>query len=164
MKFLIEHTFEGLTPEGYEEVFFDEPFNVALGEALGLGRQLRRLDRAPGRIVRHVCCEPSRDPDSPAGKAFGSSRASFVEELEYDLRAHAGTWRTIPSLLPERVKTSGTLEVLAVGGGVRRVVRGEVKASLWGFGGLVERHVVAEIVKSYDRSAAFTVTWLASRS
>jgi hypothetical protein len=164
MKFVIEHTFEGLTCSRYEALFFDEAFNTALGEALGLGRELRRLDRAPDRIVRHVCCEPVRDPDSPAGQAFGSTRASFVEELEYDPRAHRGAWRTIPNLLPERVKTEGTLEIRGVAGGVQRVVRGEVRARLWGFGGLVEKHVVAEIVKSYDKVAAFTTAWLASRT
>lgn len=161
MKFVIEHVFEGVACARYEELLFDEPFNVALGAALGLGRELRRLDRAPGRIVRHVCCEPIRDPDSAAGKALGSSRASFIEELEYDLAAHEGRWRTIPSLLPDRVKTWGTLSVREAPGGTARIVRGEVTARLWGFGGLVEKHVVAEIEQSYAKNAEFTRAYLA---
>jgi len=108
--------------------------------------------------------QPVRDPDSPAGQAFGSTRASFVEELEYDPRAHRGAWRTIPNLLPERVKTEGTLEIRGVANGVQRVVRGEVRARLWGFGGLVEKQVVAEIVKSYEKTATFTAAWLASHT
>lgn len=164
MKFLIEHTFARIARVEYEALYFDETFNIALGDALGLGRELRRLERGAARIVRHVCCEPKRDPDSAAGKAFGSSRASFVEEMDYDLGAHRGQWRTIPNILPERVKTAGSLEVIEVEGGVQRVVRGEVKASLWGFGGVVEKHVVAEIVKSYAQSAAFTAAWLVRRS
>ena len=161
MKFEIEHVFQGVSRSRFEELFFDEPFNVALGAALGLGRELRRLDRGPLRIVRHVCCEPVRDPDSPGGRALGTSRASFVEELEYDLAAHEGTWRTIPNILPERVKTWGTLAIGDAPGGATRVVRGEVSARLWGFGGLVEKHVVAEIRQSYDKTAAFTRDYLA---
>src|SRR5262249_48653375 len=113
MKFVIEHTF-AVTPAEYEALYFDEQFNVALGDHLGLGRELRRFDRSAARIVRHVCCEPKRDPDSPAGKAFGTTRASYVEEMDYDVHARRGAWRTIPNILPERVKTEGTLEIANV--------------------------------------------------
>ena len=95
-------------------------------------------------------------PNSPAGQAFGTSRASFVEELDYDLRAHRGAWRTIPNLMPERVRNSGTIEFAASARGVTRIVRGEVKISLFGFGGLVERAIAAEIVKSYAKTTELT--------
>jgi hypothetical protein len=161
MKFVVDHTF-AVTPEAYEALYFDEPFNVALGEALGLGRELRRFDRATDRIVRHVCCEPTREAGSEADRAFGSSRASYIEEMDYDVRARRGQWRTIPNVLAERVRTEGSLEIVAAAGGTKRIVRGEVKARLWGFGGLVERKVVAEIEKSYAKAAAFTTEWLAT--
>jgi hypothetical protein len=161
MKFVVEHTF-AVAPEAYETLYFDEPFNVALGEALGLGRELRRFDRKADRIVRHVCCEPTREKGSQADQAFGSSRASYIEEMDYDVRARRGAWRTIPNILPERVRTEGSLEIVATSGGTKRIVRGEVKARLWGFGGLVERAVVAEIEKSYAKAAVFTTEWIAS--
>src|ERR1700683_1376620 len=102
MKLAIDHVFAGLTCAEYETLYFDEPFNVAIGDALEMGRALLRFERSAERIVRHVCYEPKRDPKSPAGQAFGTSRASFVEELDYDLRAHRGAWRTIPNLFPDR--------------------------------------------------------------
>ena len=120
-----------------------------------------RLERTADRIIRHVRCEPARDPDSPAGQAFGTSRASFVEELEYDVAARRGRWRTIPNLFPDRVTNSGTIEFAEAPGGVSRIVRGEVKVSLFGFGRLVERMVVAEIEKSYASAATFTADWIA---
>jgi hypothetical protein len=161
MKFVIEHAFDGITCSEYETLYFDEPFSAALGDALQLGRALLHLECTPDRISRRVCCEPNRDPNSPAGQAFGTSRASFVEELEYDVRAHRGHWRTIPNLMPERVRNAGTLEIVATATGVKRIVRGEVKVTLFGFGGIVERMVVAEIEKSYAGAAKFTEAWLA---
>src|SRR5262245_31299806 len=163
MKLAIEHVFADLTCSAYEELFFDEVFNTALGRALHLGRQLLRLERTPEPTTRHLCFEPRRDPDSPAGRAFGTSRASFVEELEYDRRARRGHWRTIPNLFPDRVQNRGTLELADDPAGVRRIVRGEVTVSLLGFGRLVERMIVAEIEKSYASTAAFTTEWLARR-
>jgi hypothetical protein len=161
MKVAIEHVFTGLTCAAYEELFFDEEFNAALGRALRLGRQLLRLERTAERVTRHVCYEPVRDPDSPANHAFGTSRASFVEELDYDRRARRGTWRTIPNRFADRVTNRGTLEIAEDPAGVRRIVRGEVTVSLFGFGRLVERMIVAEIEKSYAATAAFTAEWLA---
>jgi hypothetical protein len=163
MKVLIEDRFEGVTCEEYESLFFDESFNHDVGKALHLGRQLIRLDRTADRIVRHVCYEPERDPDSPAAQAFGTSRASFIEELDYDVRAHRGAWRTIPNMFTDRVRNAGTIEVIASGRDVRRIVRGEVKVSLFGFGGLVERMIVAEIVKSYASTASLTNERLRAR-
>jgi hypothetical protein len=161
VKVLVDDAFAGVSCAEYEALYFDEAFNTAVGEALQLGRQLVRLDRTSDRVVRHVCFEPKRDPNSPAGQAFGTSRASFIEELEYDLRAHRGTWRTIPNLFTDRVRNAGTIEVVASESGVRRIVRGEVKVSLFGFGGIVERMIVSEIEKSYTSTTKLTNEWLA---
>jgi hypothetical protein len=161
MKVLIDDLFAGLACNEYTDLYFDEAFNAAVGEALQLGRQLLHFERTADRIVRHVGYEPRRDPSSPAGQAFGTSRASFVEKLEYDVRARRGTWRTIPNVMPDRVRNAGTIELVDAPGGVRRIVRGEVKVSLFGFGGLVERMIVAEIEKSYASTTRFTNEWLA---
>lgn len=161
MKVTIEDVFDGIRCSDYEDLYFDEPFNEAVGQALHMGRRLLRLDRSPGRIVRHVCYEPKRDPNTPAAQAFGTSRASFVEELDYDTRARRGSWRTIPNLWPERVRNAGTIEFSDAGGGTRRVVRGEVVVKLFGFGGVVEKMIVAEIEKSYASTTTFTREWLA---
>ena len=163
MRLAIDHEFAGIDAAGYEALYFDEAFNEALGQNLKMGRQLLRLDRTANRIVRHVCYEPDRDPDSPANQAFGTSRASFVEELDYDVTARRGTWRTIPNLFAERVRNTGTIELVDIAGGVRRSVRGEVIVRLFGFGKIVEKMIVAEIEKSYANTAQFTTEWLAKR-
>jgi len=164
MKIFVEDEFETLSCDDFEALYFDEDFNVALGAALQMGRQLVRLERTAERIVRHVCYEPKRDPNSPADQAFGTSRASFLEELDYDVRSRRGSWKTIPNLFTERVRNSGTIELVAAGRGTKRIVRGEVKVSLFGFGGLVERMIVAEIQKNYAATTKFTREWIASHA
>jgi Protein of unknown function (DUF2505) len=161
MRFQISHQFDGIGPDAYAALYFDESFSAALGRELRLGRELIRLDRSPTRVVRHVRSEPDREPDTPAGQALGQTRASYVEELDFDLRARRGTWRTVPNLIPERVRTEGTLEIVAAPRGATRIVRGEVDVRLFGFGRLIEKHVVAEIEKSYAGAAAFTASWIA---
>jgi hypothetical protein len=161
MKFALDHIFHAVRLPDYESLYFDEVFNAELGAALTMGRRLLKLERTAGRVVRHVQFEPARDPDSAAGQAFGTSRASFIEELDYDTHGHRGTWKTIPNVWADRVRNSGSLELADEGGGTRRTVRGEVRVSLFGFGGLVERAIVNEIEKNYARSTAFTLDYLA---
>lgn len=161
VKLLVEHVFSGVTCARYEELFFDEEFNRALGEELQLGRELVKLERTPGRIVRHVRCEPKREAGSPADQAFGKSRAGFFEELEYDTRTRRATWKTIPNVFTKHVSTTGTLELVDVPGGVKRVMRGDVKVSFYGFGKIIEKMIVAEIEKSQAANAVFTTRWLA---
>jgi Protein of unknown function (DUF2505) len=163
MKVTIEDVFEGIGCSDYVELYFDEAFNESIGRALHMGRRLLRLDRGPERIVRHVCYEPNHDPESPAHQAFGTSRASFVEELDYDVRTRRGTWRTIPNLWADRVHNAGVIELADLAGGTRRVVRGEVKVKLFGFGRLVEKMIVAEIENSYAATARLTREWIAKR-
>jgi hypothetical protein len=163
MKVAVEHVFAGLQPAAYEALYFDEAFNEALGVHLHMGRSLLRLDRSAERIVRHVRYEPLQDPGSEAKQAFGSSRASFVEELEYDRRVLRGIWRTIPNLFAERVKSTGTIEFAVAPTGTQRLVSGDVTVKLFGFGGRVEKMIAAEIGKSYERSTEFTRAWLALR-
>jgi len=160
MRFEIQHVFSGLDLTEYEALYFDEPFNEAVSEALRMGRKLLRLERTATKILRHVCFEPRREAGSPADQAFGTSRASFVEELEYDAVARCGTWRTIPNLFTERVRNSGTIAFQREVGGTRRVVRGEIRVSLFGFGGIVERMIVSEIEKNYAATTRFTLDYL----
>ncbi|MEO8551958.1 MAG: DUF2505 family protein [Kofleriaceae bacterium] len=113
--------------------------------------------------MRHVRFEPAQDPDSPAKQAFGSSRASFLEELDYDPRIRRGAWKTVPNLFTDRVKNTGTIEFVDVPEGTKRIVTGDVVVKLFGFGGRVEKMIAAEIVKSYEQTTAFTRAWLATR-
>ena len=165
MKLAIEHVFAGIQPSEFEALYFDETFNESLGTHLHMGRMLVRLETTANRIVRHVRFEPAPDPNSPVPieKAFGTSRASFLEELDYDPRVRRGEWKTIPNMFKERVVNAGTIEFAPAPEGTRRVLRGEVKVKLFGFGGVVEKMIAAEIVKNYDATAAFITDWLAKR-
>lgn len=163
VRVFIENVFIGVSCSDFEQLYFDESFNDALGRALRMGRKLLHLERTPERIIRHVCFEPDRDPDSPANQAFGTSRASFVEELDYDVRTHRGAWKTIPNLFADRVRNAGTIEFAPADGGTRRTVRGEVSVSLFGFGRIVEKMIVSEIDKNYASTTRFTTEWLARR-
>ena len=160
VKVHIEHTFAGISLADYETLYFDEDFNDALGRALRLGRKLLHIERTSERVLRRVCYEPDRDPELQIDRAWGSTTASFIEELDYDTRTHIGAWKTIPNRFADRVTNAGTIELAGVPGGTRRTVRGEVIVKLFGFGRIIERMIASEIEKSYVATTKFTNEWL----
>jgi hypothetical protein len=64
----------------------------------------------------------------------------------------------------DKITIGGTLDFEAAAGGVKRILAGVIDVTLFGLGGLVERVVVSNVVKSYDDAAAFTAQWIAART
>ena len=155
MKLAIEHVF-AIAPAAFETLYFDEAFNIAQGEALSLSREVRKLERTPERIVRHVWWEPRVAPG-----AKPKTRAGFTDELDYDVGTRRGMWRTIPSMYGDRGQMSGTIEFVAAGEGTKRIVRGEVAVRMFGLGRIIEKIIVTEVEKSFEATAKFTRDWLA---
>jgi hypothetical protein len=160
MKFRCEHVFRGIELGAYETLYFDEPFNIALCQATGLGRALVKLEKKDGRLERAVKVTPQRELPGPMAKIIGSGTFEYTEFLDYHLGSFAGTWRTEPGMLKDKILSAGTFSFAAVPGGVRRVVAGEVKVKIFGLGGVLEAFVVADVEKSYARAAEFTQRWV----
>lgn len=160
----IEHTFD-VAPRAYGSIYFDEAFSIELCEALHIGRELLLLERTGSRVVRHVRCAPVRDLPGPVAKLLQGQAFHYREEIDFDLNALRGTWRVVPGIFADKVDASGTLDFLDAGGDrVTRVVKGGVDLRLFGIGALVERFVVAEVVRSYEDAAKRTREILARRA
>ena len=161
MKLRIEHTF-AVPPAEYARIYFEESFNEAMGAAVKVGRTLLRLERTPARVFRQVRCEPERDLPAPIAKMLAGRRFHYLEEIDFDLTKRAGSWRVVPSVVPEKVTAGGALAFEPVTAGTKRVVSGAVDVHAFGIGTLIERFVVADVQRSYDQVAAFTRDFLAS--
>jgi hypothetical protein len=161
MKFDIEHTF-AVSAADYEKLYFDEPFQKALCDAVKLGREVLKFERNGDKIIRHVRVAPARELPAPVAKVLGGKAFSYVEELEFEAGKGRGKWRTVPNIFPEKVVTDGTIEFVAVGpSSCKRIVRGEIEVKVFGIGGIIERFVGGEVEKSYGDAAAFTSKWIA---
>lgn len=160
MKFKVQHVVKNVSLQDYERLYFDEAFNAALCAHVKLDRELVELERAGDRLVRAVKVAPDREIPAPAAKVFGGSRIEYTEHLEYTFGQYKGVWRTVPSLLTDKIDSRGTFGFEAVADGVRRTVEGEIKVKILGIGGIAERFIVADVEKSYDNAYAFTQSWI----
>ena len=160
MQFRIEHVFRNITLEQYGKLYFDEDFNIAMCEDVKLARRVVERDVTPERVHRVLVVGPDREIPAPAAKVLGSNRIEYTEHLDFDFGTYTGQWKTVSSLMTEKVDARGSLRFSDAGGGVRRVVEGDIKVKIFGVGTMVEKFVVADIEKSYERAAAFTQKWI----
>lgn len=163
MNFRAEHLIKGITLADFERLFFDEEFNIALCRALKLDRVLVKREEKDGVIARAVRVGPEREIPAPVAKVLGAVKIEYTEYLDYKFGSYRGTWKTVSSLMTDKVDSSGTFSFRAQGDGVLRLVEGEVKVRVFGLGSIVERFIVADVERSYQNAAQFTEEWIAKR-
>ena len=164
MRFEVSHTFQGISLDDYEKLYFDEPFNEALCKAVRLERELVSLEDDGRRIRRVVRVAPDRQLPKPVARALGGAKIAYTEHVDYARGSYEGTWRTDPSLLKEKIASSGRFGFREKDGGVERWVEGDVTVKIFGVGGMIEKLIVEDVRRSYDDAAAFTRSWLRERA
>ena len=160
MNFRIAHEFKKITLEQYEKLNFDEPFNIALCRNVRLARELIEKTETDGRLRRVVKVGAEREVPSPVAKIIGAKRIEYTEQVDYTFGTYRGTWDSVSSVLTDKVACSGTFSFADTGDGVQRVVEGNIKVKIFGVGGVVEKFVVADLNRSYQRAAEFTQQWI----
>lgn len=160
MKFRAEHTFKGISLADYEKLYFNEDFNIKLCQAVKLAREVIEIESDDTKIHRVVKVGPDRVLPAPVAKILGTDRIDYTEHVDYTFGDFKADWKTISSVMTDKVDSKGTLTFRETGSGVTRIVEGDIKVKLFGVGKVVERVIVAETEKSYADAAAFTQTWI----
>ncbi len=157
--FRVEHVFQCSEDVFWDKVFFDDTYNRRqFAEALkfSLWKELSREDRG-GEIYRVVQASPPLgDVPGPLRAVIGDS-AGYEERGTFDKSKHRYTAKVIPNKLAEKI----TIEIIMWtepkgDNACRRVAEGTVTAKIFGVGGLLEKKMIADLEKSYEKSAKFT--------
>ncbi|MCK5688224.1 DUF2505 family protein [Myxococcota bacterium] len=160
MKFKVEHVFEGISLKDYEDLYFEEDFNMKLSSALKMERELLARDVDNGKIHRESKVAPERSVPAPVAKIIGGDKIEYVEHVDYKFGSNRGIWKTISSVITEKIKSDGNFGFEETPKGIKRWIDGEVKVKIFGVGGMVEKLIVSDIEKSYNDAAKFTQKWI----
>lgn len=96
---------------------------------------------------------PRRELPLIAQKALGQARFSYIQEVEADAGSLTTRWRVTTDLLPEKLRCEGTSKVVEAASGCERLIEGSIDVAIPLVGGAVERQIVSEIQRSYERAA-----------
>ena len=160
MKFSVSHAFKNITLVAFEELYFDEEFNIAQCRELRLDRTLVERQLHDGKLVRAVRVGPDREIPAPIAKFLGTNKIEYTEHLAYAWGSLRGTWKSVPAMMADKIDSQGNFWFRQEGDQVVRAVDGDVKVKIFGFGTIAERFICSDVERSYDAAARFTQTWI----
>ena len=163
MKFEIRTHFD-LPPEEYWTKSDSRELSRLIDEASGVERTLLSEERGDGKTTREYRVTQTKDLPPAAQKMMRTQRLSYNQTQAYDDASLSMRWSVNPEIFPGKVKIEGTVEVVPNGTGCERVVRGEINVAIPLVGGKIEKHVVNDLKRSYERAGRVTAEWLKENS
>lgn len=162
MKKRIDHRIDIPADRFYETVYFNEDFNAKLYAALSFRerRLLAHEDRGD-TVYREVLQIPERDLPGAVKKAMGADQLAYTEKSTFHRKTGKVDVDIVSSVRPDKVKVHGTFWIEPDGPDhCRRFFELAVKVDIFAIGGMVEKLIMDDVVRGYDKSAEFTNRWL----
>lgn len=161
MKLNIRHEYD-CTPAQFWEMYWDDEFAAMLSEGSTVQREVVD-ERTEGALsVQRIRFTPDRELPSAAAAIIGSSKLVYEQENAYDAAKGEMRWQVVPSFLPDKLKAAGTMRVEDIGGGrCAQVIEGDISVKVAFIGGQIEKAVVGEVEKSWQKTAETARRWLA---
>jgi KaiC/GvpD/RAD55 family RecA-like ATPase len=159
MKLHVRHRFD-CTPDRFWKMYWDDAFDEQLRRESAVQRELLE-ERTEGTVlIRRVRLTPDRELPGAAAALLGARKLVYEQENRWDKSTSTMAWKVIPTILPGKLDARGTFQVVGAGTGCEQVVDGVISVNVMLVGGQIERAVVAEVEKSYDKMAITCREWL----
>ncbi len=165
MRFTAEQRFPHTTPEEVAVAFADPalydgyPTGDRLAAPEVVGHQIDG-DRVELRLQYRFIGELS----SAVRAVVDPARLTWVEWTAHDLGSCTASFALHPDHYADRLRCTGTVQVVADGAGARRVISGELKVKVALVGGTVERTLVADLQDHLRQETAIVEAFLERRS
>ncbi|MFT5587768.1 MAG: hypothetical protein ACI9VR_005381 [Cognaticolwellia sp.] len=164
MKMHISHRFD-CSAQRLWDLVLDADYQAAVDTQSGLSRELISERKSARELIRKIRFTPDKTLPPAMARAVGRDKMSYVQEQRWKLSELKMFWTVVPDVMGDRVRSKGDFQLRAVGAEqVERIVSGEITASIPLMGGRVEKMVVADIEKGYERTAELTRSWLLKHS
>lgn len=163
MEIKLTHHFP-CTPQAYWDATRHPDFEPIARERAEI--DYTRLDaREEGaRAYTRARVSPRKELPALVQKAIGQARLSYVQELEEDSATLTTRWKVIPDFLTEKVQCSGGSRVVPAAGGCDRIIEGTIDVSIPFIGGTIEKQIVEQISRSYDKAAEVLRTFIQDKA
>lgn len=144
-------------------LFFDDAFNVEMYEqGLGFPSCTIPEKRDDGQILhRRMACTPKVELPKALVKVVGD-RVGYEEIGDWVRSANEWRWKLVLAAFGDKVEIHGTMRLTPHGAGhCMRKVAFDVKANIFGIGGIVEKTSAQNVVHGWNQSAAWINGYLA---
>ena len=160
MKLQARHAFP-CTPERYWEMYWSDSYDKLLMHGATYDREVLEDREEPGGVrVRRVRITPHQDLPSAASALLGASKLVYEQENRFDPATGEVQWRVIPTILPGKLDARGSFKIVPTPSGCEQVIDGDIQVKVRFVGGQIEKAVIAEVEKSYGKTAEIGRRWL----
>lgn len=167
MRFLMRHRFPTTVASYWDTVFFDAEFNRQLyKEALQFpGYEVLAITGEPGGArTRKIRTTPKAEIPTALKGLLGGGLV-YEEDGAFDPKTGHYKLRIVPNVVPDKVSIEGDFWLEARGEKeVERFCQIDLQVKVFGIGGIAEGFIERTVRESYEKAAAFTVTYLQRRA
>ena len=107
---------------------------------------------------------PDRELPKPLAKLLGSNKLVYEQQCHLDRSQNQLTWEVIPAVFTDKITAKGTLTVVPTETGCVREVIGDVDVKVRLIGGRIEKAIISDVKKSYDRAAQVRMAHLEKKA
>lgn len=160
----ISNQFDCSAEEYWDKLFFNPKYN----EDLFMGRlkfeswELVSQEETETEIRRIVEAVPPMPEQVPGAlKRVISKGIGYREEGVFNKSERRYTLKAVSHSLPDRLIVTGETTTEPVSETqCQRVHLAHVKAKILGIGGMLEQRVLADMIRSYEKAAKYSNTWI----
>jgi hypothetical protein len=151
MKFAIEIAARGIDFPNFRRVYYSEEFNQQVAEAVKLKERVQvDFKTLPdGKEQRRVHVVPRVQLPGPVQKLLNGQPLSYDEVTTFDPPTRTTNFH-VEGMAGDKINVSGVIRFVEDANTVKLFFDGEVKANIFGVGGIVERFVVSEVKERYE--------------
>lgn len=165
MHILLEHTIDLPANRFFDQIYFNEDFNSCLYKELGFKERVvvEQVDHGD-TIVRRIKLTPLRDIPELFQPALHGASLGYEEQTIYHKMQQRAETVVISNIKPDKVKVSGTFWIEPIGPDrCKRLFEVDVQVNIFAVGSLVEKLIIADIVRGHDKSAMVTNHYIRGR-
>jgi hypothetical protein len=155
----VEHVFQCTEESFWTKVFFDDEYNRRLFlEVLKfpVWRVLKSEEQG-AEVRRTIEASPPIGDLPSALKAVIGESIGYEERGVFDKRTRRYRVQVVPNRLGEKIRVSIEMWTEPLGDKqCKRLALATASAKIFGVGGLLEKKLLADLERSYEKSAAFT--------
>ena len=152
MQIRISHSFP-VPPRTYWDGTREPELDEKIAEASDIDVTVIERRRDGARTHDELRVSPRKELPALAQRALGAKRFSYVQVVDSDDDTMTTAWQVLMDVIPDKVSCAGTSRVVATAEGCERIIEGEIKVSIPLVGGAIERVVLEQLERSYDRAA-----------
>ena len=162
----VEHVFNCSEETFWTKVFFDDDYNQRLFQQtlkFPVWRVLKSEDKGD-QVLRTIEASPPIGDLPGALKAVIGDSAGYEERGVFDKKTRRYQVQVVPNRMADKVSVNVEMWTEPVGERqCKRFARATATAKIFGVGGLLEKKLLGDLERSYEKSATFTNTFVSEK-